>query len=166
MELIATQMVKVLKIRISCYLERGIKMKENKKGFTLIELLAVLVVLAILALIAVPIVLNIIQTSREKARLRSVEGFAKAVEAAAYTIQMDGENVSMSSLTLNYDNNNNVWVVTDGTTSRSVEYSGNEIKSCNSAINDSNDNFKLTGCTVGNDNKTIHYTNGQADYDD
>lgn len=140
-------------------------MKENKKGFTLIELLAVLVVLAILALIAVPIVLNIIQQSREKSYLRSVEGFAKAVEAAAYIIQMDGENVAMSSLSLNYDNNNNVWQVTDGTNTRSVEYSGNEIKNCSSTINDSNNNFQLTGCTVGNDDKTIRYINGAADYE-
>ena len=44
-----------------------------KKGFTLIELLAVLVILAIIALIAIPIVLNIISDSKEKARERSID---------------------------------------------------------------------------------------------
>ena len=36
-----------------------------KKGFTLIELLAVLIILAIIAIMAVPVVLNIIQTTKE-----------------------------------------------------------------------------------------------------
>ena len=40
---------------------------KNKKGFTLIELLAVIVVLAIISLITVPIVLNMIESSRKKA---------------------------------------------------------------------------------------------------
>ena len=44
----------------------------NKKGgFTLIELLAVIVILAIIAVIAVPIVLNIIDESKDNAGLRS-----------------------------------------------------------------------------------------------
>ena len=40
----------------------------NKKGFTLIELLAVIVILAIIALIAVPIVLGIIDNTKESSR--------------------------------------------------------------------------------------------------
>ena len=51
-----------------------------KKGFTLIELLAVIVILAIIALIAVPIVLNIIEETRENANLRSAEMYLDAVE--------------------------------------------------------------------------------------
>ena len=43
----------------------------KKKGFTLIELLAVIVILAIIAVIAVPIVLNIIDDSKENSNLRS-----------------------------------------------------------------------------------------------
>ena len=39
----------------------------NKKGFTLIELLAVIVILAIIALIATPIVLNIIEDTKQQA---------------------------------------------------------------------------------------------------
>ena len=52
----------------------------NKRGFTLIELLAVIVILAIIALIAVPIVLNIIDESKESATLRSADFYLDAVE--------------------------------------------------------------------------------------
>ena len=51
-----------------------------KKGFTLIELLAVIVILAIIALIATPIVLNIINETKESAGLRSTEFYLDAVE--------------------------------------------------------------------------------------
>ena len=44
-----------------------------KKGFTLIELLAVIVILAIIALIAVPVILNIINDSKEESRKRSID---------------------------------------------------------------------------------------------
>ena len=37
-----------------------------KKGFTLIELLAVIVILAIIALISTPLILNVIEESKEK----------------------------------------------------------------------------------------------------
>ena len=52
----------------------------NKRGFTLIELLAVIVILAIIAVIAVPIVLNIIDESKESASLRSAEMYLDATE--------------------------------------------------------------------------------------
>ena len=51
-----------------------------KKGFTLIELLAVIVILAIIALIATPIVLSIIDDSKESSTIRSAEGYLRAVE--------------------------------------------------------------------------------------
>ena len=51
-----------------------------KRGFTLIELLAVIVILAIIALIATPIVLNIINETKESANLRSAEFYMGAVE--------------------------------------------------------------------------------------
>ena len=44
-----------------------------KKGFTLIELLAVIVILAIIALIATPIVLNIINDTKERVQYLEVQ---------------------------------------------------------------------------------------------
>ena len=49
------------------------------KAFTLIELLAVIVILAIIAIIATPIVLSIINESKESAQLRSAEFYIKAL---------------------------------------------------------------------------------------
>jgi len=54
----------------------------KNKGFTLIELLAVIVILAIIALIAVPIILNIVGSSKKSAVVRSGELYLKAVETA------------------------------------------------------------------------------------
>ena len=54
----------------------------NKRGFTLIELLAVIVILAIIALIATPIVLSIINQSKESSQLRSAEMYLKGVETS------------------------------------------------------------------------------------
>ncbi len=56
-------------------------MKQNQKGFTLIELLAVIVILAIIALIATPIVMNVINKSRQKAAEDSAYGVIEAIKA-------------------------------------------------------------------------------------
>ena len=55
-----------------------------KRAFTLIELLAVIVILAVVTVIAVPIINNAVEDSRESANLRSVEGYARAVEQKYY----------------------------------------------------------------------------------
>ena len=60
-----------------------------KKGFTLIELLAVIVILAIIALIATPIVLSIINDTKESATFRSAEYYLDAVRVgSAFTGKM------------------------------------------------------------------------------
>ena len=53
---------------------------KNKKGFTLIELLAIIVILAIIAVITVPIILNIIEKSKEGAVVDSAYGYKNGVE--------------------------------------------------------------------------------------
>ena len=58
-----------------------------KKGFTLIELLAVIVILAIIAVIATPIVLSIINDTKESAVVRSAEFYLGALETS---IAMEG----------------------------------------------------------------------------
>ncbi len=53
-----------------------------RNGFTLIELLAVIVILAIIALIATPVVLSIIEDTKQSAMLRSAEMYITGVEHA------------------------------------------------------------------------------------
>ena len=63
----------------------------KSKGFTLIELLAVIVILAIIALIATPIVLGIIEDSKNNANRITAQYIVDAVEKAysmAYTSSM------------------------------------------------------------------------------
>ena len=54
--------------------------RKNKFGFTLVELLAVLVILAVISLIVFPMIGNVINVSKEKAFLRSVEGLEDAAK--------------------------------------------------------------------------------------
>ena len=66
-----------------------------KKGFTLIELLAVIVILAIIALIAVPLIINMIEESREKAAVISGWNYVKAVN---YKIAQEALNDKITPL--------------------------------------------------------------------
>jgi type IV pilus assembly protein PilA len=77
-----------------------------KRGFTLIELLAVIVILAIIALIATPIVLNIINDSKESATLRSAEMYITGVEQSVMKKNMNaGGNFSPSSCQVQQNGN-------------------------------------------------------------
>ena len=55
-------------------------MKQKRRGFTLIELLAVIVILAIIALIAVPVIMNIISSTRKSAFEDTAYGLISAGE--------------------------------------------------------------------------------------
>jgi len=72
----------------------------NNKGFTLIELLAVIVILAIIALIATPIILGIINDSRNSAAERGAELIVSNVELAYSTAYMlnDGNIPSLAKV--------------------------------------------------------------------
>lgn len=120
-------------------------MKMNKKGFTLIELLAVIVVLAIIALIATPIVMNTINTAKEGAAARSVEGYMKAKESAYYEAMLfDPDTVP------------NIETV-------SADYNG-AVVTCEK-IEPAAKGFKATGCQVEGTTGTFTYENGQATKD-
>ena len=77
----------------------------KKKGFTLIELLAVIVVLAIIALIATPIVMNTIEKSKKGAAERTADNYIDAVEIAAATAKLDGNDILDGEYTIDEDGN-------------------------------------------------------------
>ena len=62
-----------------------------KKDFTLIELLTVIVILAIIALIATPIILNVINDSKQSANIRSAEKYLGATKNAVVKENLYGE---------------------------------------------------------------------------
>ena len=88
--------------------------KMRKNGFTLIELLAVIVILAIIAVISVPIVLNIIEESKDNATLRSADFYLDAVETSIATSTLKNKNIldgtynilESGNICLSYDNDN------------------------------------------------------------
>ncbi len=77
---------------------------KNKKGFTLIELLAIIVILAIIAVITVPIILGIIDDSKQNAAVASAYGFKDAVE----------KNYVKKLLTSNEQDLNGTYTITNG----------------------------------------------------
>ena len=74
-----------------------------KKGFTLIELLAVIVILAIIALIATPIVLIIINDTKESAILRSADFYLDGVETSIATSILKGITISDGTYSIMQD---------------------------------------------------------------
>ena len=77
---------------------------KNEKGFTLIEVIVVLVILAIIVAISIPIVVNILDKSEEKARERSIDNYARAVEyaSAAYKMETGVYATDFSQLKIEY----------------------------------------------------------------
>lgn len=69
---------------------RKLNKKQKKVAFTLIELLAFIVILAIIALIAIPITLNVIEESKEKARRNSAYGLVDAAKLYYANNVIDG----------------------------------------------------------------------------
>ena len=77
---------------------------EKKKGFTLIELLAIIVILAIIAVITVPLILGIIDESKQKASVASAYGFKEGVE----------KDYAKKLLNSNEQNLNGTYTITNG----------------------------------------------------
>ena len=65
----------------------------KNQGFTLIELLAVIVILAIISLIATPIILNIIDDSKESSDLRSADSYLDATEMSLAHSKLNNKNI-------------------------------------------------------------------------
>lgn len=115
----------------------------RNKGFTLIELLAVIVILAITALVATPIVINIINDSREEANKRSIESYAEAVKNAIARNQLATLEAKAGVL--------------DDKILSKIEYSGSKVN-CDSVILEESGEIKLNGCKVGNSDSVYLYS--------
>lgn len=117
----------------------------KNKGFTLIELLAVIVILAVIALIATPIILGIISDSKQQADLRTIEGYAKAVEYAGikYMYNHNGDEPSDFA------------AISD-----QVEYEGATV-SC-SSVGYTGGKVTLSGCAVAGGAAGYSYAAGRA----
>lgn len=95
-------------------------MKKNEKGFTLIELLAVIVILAVIALIATPIVMNVINKSRQKAAEDSAYGVIQAVKAKYAELLIDKGDEISEAIEVDFGNNGAI----KGLTNESVSVTG------------------------------------------
>ena len=139
-----------------------------KKGFTLIELLAVIVILAIIALIATPIVLDIIEDSKNSSIKRSIELYADAVENSVAKAQLNGSVVPSGKYTTTDGK-----TLTQGNTTIKVDYDGAktvcEVNITNNgevSLKNCKVNGKATEYTYGKDEDTNNktYTNGEVVY--
>lgn len=69
----------------------------NKKGFTLIEVLAVLLILSIIALITTPIIINVINNSKENAFIQDVNSLVDSIRT--YQAENNYEEVTVDYTT-------------------------------------------------------------------
>lgn len=148
-------------------------MKMNKKGFTLIELLAVIVILAVIALIASPIILGIIEDSRESARLRSVEAYADAIQTTVTTYMTTTADVGTITICAKDGTTANTCIIDaspkakEGTTTQgqeAVTYSGSAVLCENVAYDAKSGNVTLTKCQVGSYTETTYSGNINAGF--
>ena len=127
----------------------------KKKGFTLIELLAVIVILAVIALIAVPIVLQIINSSKKSSYVRSAELYGDNLQNRVASKITTDSNFNPSSCTVNNDgtalcDGKTLDIVTDKTSPKS-----GTIKLVDGQIQN--------GSTLTFDDTTLTYKNNKWD---
>jgi type IV pilus assembly protein PilA len=127
--------------------------KKNKKAFTLIELLAIIVILAIIAVITVPIILNIIENSKQGAAKDSALGYKDAVNKYYVSelsnneeFELTGE-YTVSNGVLNGSGVSNVEIPLSGTkpSSGKLHYTNNVLDDGCLVIGDYKVTFKSDG---------------------
>ena len=125
----------------------------KEKGFTLIELLAVIVILAIIALIATPIILNIINDSKNQSEQRSAELYIKAAELGIARKNLT-EEIGDTSCNIEPDGN-----LLCGTTEVEVEVDGT--KSISGTIVFTKGKVSNGTIITFSDGKSYHLENGK-----
>ena len=118
----------------------------KRKGFTLIELLAVIVILAIIALIATPIVLNIIENTKEEANERSVDMYVRAVNNAILEYELKNKKAPLLFSDIE----------------EYIEYGGATVD-CSTKKLTNNKSITLSGCKVNGSTTTYKYENGKVE---
>lgn len=135
----------------------------KRKGFTLIELLAVIVILAIIALIAMPMVLNTIDEAKKGSDLRSVEGFASAVEQTVFRIMMESGYTGGDILCEATEQKTTCYEKDNNSVSKEVAYKGNKITGGTIKYDHKLELLVMTELKVGSsDNKYAFTTVGGA----
>jgi prepilin-type N-terminal cleavage/methylation domain-containing protein len=134
-------------------------MKRKSKGFTLIELLAIIVILAIIAVITVPIILNIIDTSKKGAARDSAYGYKEAIQNYYITelsshpeknIRLDGQYVVKNNGTLIGTNTFPIKVSGQNPTGGNISITNNTVSGC---IQFDEYSVNITNGTVGEASK-------------
>ena len=121
-----------------------------KKGFTLIELLAVIVILAVISLIAVPIVLNVIDKTKEETNEISFKKYTEAVEIAISRYKLKEKKYPTNF----------------GELEEYIDYDGASIK-CDDQILNSDHTFYLIDCSVnGSEKKYFHSIMAPVSFED
>ena len=131
-------------------------MKDNK-GFTLIELLAVIVILAIIALIATPVILGIIDDSKNSSYKRSIDMYASAVKNSVANAYI--KSPSLSSLVGDYTSESLENLLAG--IGVKIEYTGTKVNCGIIKIYD-NMSIYLTQCTVEDSNSVLSYEYGKG----
>ena len=148
-------------------------MKMNKKGFTLIELLAVIVILAVIALIASPIILGIIEDSREAARIRSVEAYADAIQTTVTTYMTTSADVGSISIcttaadtgVIDASKEAKEGDLTCNGAKKAVTYSGSTVECQSIEYVPTSGDVKLTKCQVGQYTDKLYTGSVNAGFD-
>ena len=123
---------------------------KKKKGFTLIELLAIIVILAIIAVITVPIILNIIENSRQGAAKDSAYGYKDAINKFYVTKLSEDSAYKIPNGTYTVNGTNGYLV---GTETLEIEVSGQKPNS--GAVEIENNNVKQACLKFGDYAVTI-----------
>jgi len=118
----------------------------RRKGFTLIELLAVIVILAIIALIATPIVLNIIENTKEEANERSIDMYAHAVNNAVLAYELKNKKAPLYFSEIE----------------EYIDYDGATVV-CSSKTLNNDKSITLSGCTLNGSTTKYKYENGKVE---